>query len=594
MASIGRTRQSLLSIIAAGMALALIPAVSQAQEATPGKINVSRVDLVGADLYAAVNLLKQQTGVEIVIESSDRPYGNVTMTLLDKPLEFVLSQMCRAAGAYLRTENGVFIIGSQPQVAPVPATPDEPRQILTPALPVKKRFEKIQLRHSQASEILKQLGLDQGSLNGLQQKLIYDGFLETMQQRNGFTNNRQFVSQLNSNPVVNVNSGTGQVPPVVPTGQNGDARQNEAGAIGRGGGFGGGGGGLGGGGLGGGGLGGGGLGGGGLGGGGRGGGLGGGGLGGGGLGGGGLGGGGGQTGSQLFPNLDTILAFDADNSIIVRGPDQDVEDFKDFVRFLDVAPKQIMIKAEFITVSQDDLRTFGVDWQISRGNLLGGTPLNGAGGGSGFAVGDVFLNYATGNLVTQLRTSLSEGRGRLVNAPIATTMNNIPVTLTLGRQIPVITQGVVFGQGGGGITVPQITPVFVTSGLTCVPRINNDDTITMLVAPQIQDIVGEVPNPAGGTIPIFTFQSIVVSRRVKDGETIVIGGLISKNDRSSTRKVPLLGDLPFIGQFFQSRSVTVNDNELLIFVTANIIRDGSEGAATGGATNLAIPARISP
>jgi general secretion pathway protein D len=402
---------------------------------------------------------------------------------------------------------------------------------------------------------LKSLGLNQGRLNALEEYFLYNNILDLKSQGiNQLPDNR--MPRLLNN--IDNNDRSPNVPPVVPTGggpQSADQNRHEEGQIGGiGGGFGGGGG-LGGGGGRGGGFGGGG------------GGRGGGGFGG---GGGGLGGGGGggQAGALLPQGIDSLLAYDVDNTIIVRYSDDDaLRELKEIVRLLDVAPKQLMIRAEFIEVRQDDLRSFGIDWQISRGALNAST-FEGA-----YAQGDVVLNYATGNLVSQLRTSLVEGKGRIVNSPMATTTNNVPVTIQLGTTVPVITTSVVFGNQGGGVTVPQITPVQVVSGLTAVPRINGDGSISMFVAPFIQDIVSEVANPAGGTIPIISSQFVPVVRRIGNNETMVIGGLIKKNDRSSVKKVPLLADLPLVGTLFRSTSMTVSDSELLIFVTPTILPD---------------------
>jgi len=293
---------------------------------------------------------------------------------------------------------------------------------------------------------------------------------------------------------------------------------------------------------------------------------------------GGLGGQAGTTGGNLFPNIERIFAFDADNSIIVRGDPVEVAELRELIRMLDVQQKQVMIKAEFVTVKQDDLRAFGIDWSIARGTLTAGT-------GNTFASGDVFVNYATGNVVTQLRASISEGKGRLINAPMVTTMNNVGVSIQVGRYVPIITTGNTFGnQGNVFSSQTNVTFLPVQTSLFVIPRINNDDTITLIVNPQLSDIVSEVANPAGGTLPIVTEQTIQVSRRVKNGDTIVIGGLQAKNDRTAAKKVPILGDLPIIGSLFRSRSVSVNDEELLIFVTASVIKDPVGEETVGGAS----------
>src|SRR5262249_50644674 len=137
--------------------------VCLAQNDKPGDIIVQRVDIVDADLQQAIALLKVQTGVEIIIESSEKPYGRVTMTLTNRPLEYVLNKMCSGAGASCRVENGVYIVGPK-DAAPIiaPAPPSDPKE---PVAPLKMRIEKIQLRNSRPTEILYLLGLNQGYLN---------------------------------------------------------------------------------------------------------------------------------------------------------------------------------------------------------------------------------------------------------------------------------------------------------------------------------------------------------------------------------------------------------------------------------------------
>jgi type II secretory pathway component HofQ len=127
----------------------------------------------------------------------------------------------------------------------------------------------------------------------------------------------------------------------------------------------------------------------------------------------------------------------------------------------------------------------------------------------------------------------------------------------------------------------------VFTGITVIPRINGDESISMFVTPFVTDVVDTVTGPDGTTAPVLTQQVFPVNRRIRNGETMVIGGLIAKNDQTSIRKVPLLGDLPLIGNLFTGRSLTVSDSELLVFITPSIIRDTVPGGGTataGGVT----------
>jgi general secretion pathway protein D len=547
---------------------------------------VQRVDLVDADLQAAVRMLMAQTGVEIVIEASDKPYGRINLMLEKRPLDTVLQMICRAAGASVRTEGGVYVIGAKDK-APAVETPKSAEQPATPAVPqAPKRYrtERIAVQRSRPSEIVNFLTHADISGRG--------DFLRSMMFETLGDRKIGYGADINAGgtgrgpgPLVN----DAQPPSVVPTGPAASGNDREAnqfggGMRGGGGGMRGGGGGYGGyGGGGGGQFGGGGYGGGGQFGGGRGG-FGGGGQ----LGGGGgqLGGGGGQFGgggggNSLVPeNIESMLAYDIDNTIIVRTSDEDaLRELKEIIRLLDIAPKQLMIKAEFVEVSQDDVRQFGIDWQLARGNLVAGNP--------GFAAGQVFMNYATGNVAAQLRATLTEGKGRLVSSPMVTTLNNLPVSLAIGREIPVFITSPTAGGNGVVVLQTDLQTVQAQSGMDVLARINGDDTITLTIAPFVSDISGQVTGPEGTTAPIISYQTIgPITRRVRNGDSIAIAGLVRKNDGTSIKKVPLFGDLPLIGQLFQSREYRVSDSELLVFVTPSILPDPSGAAGTvtvGGA-----------
>jgi general secretion pathway protein D len=528
--------------------IAATPSVSYAQDNTVGQKIVPTINITNADLNSVVTMLKQQFSIDIVTEPGTAPYGLVNVSLTDKPIETVLKYVAMSAGAALRFEDGIYTIGPK-DAKPARKVETEPVKDLTPAPKVRGKWEHIRMQNVRPSELLSYLGIDQGRLNKLQTQMIYANLYDAIDGYKGLNTAGKMPTMI---PYPNNPNGQ-QVPPVVPTGDQGanSGNRNEEGQRG---GFGGGGqgGGLGG-----------------FGGGGQGGGLGGG-LGGQGRGGqgGGLGGGQGAQGALLPEGIESVLAYDVDNTLIVRYSDPEgLRELKEIVRLLDIAPKQLMIRAEFVEVRQDDLRSFGIDWQIARGSLSASTfP-------GQYAQGDVVVNYATGSLISQLRASLVEGKGRLVNAPMATTTNNVPVSLLIGTQVPIITNSVAFGQGGQGITVPSITTIGVGSGISVLPRINGDGSISMVVNPQISDIISEVANPAGGTIPIISTQTVTVVRRIGNNETMVIGGLIKKNDRTSVKKVPIFADIPLIGQLFRSTSATVADSELLIFVTPSILPD---------------------
>lgn len=532
--------------------------------ADPGQRIVTRIELLEADLLTAVNMLSRDTGVDIVIEKDELAYKPVSVNLRDKPLDTVLRFICRSAGASVRLEQGVYIIGPKDAVSQEkPAKREESVEAKSepPAKAARPRQSaRFKLNYVAVRDVLAYLqGKDPRPLLAHNPHVFVGTQLDPNNPYAALPDTRLPRTLMPNQNLQNV-------PPVVPTQPVDPRRGVDNGAPGsedkQFGGYGGGIGGRGGiGGIGG-------------------------GIGGigGGIGGvgGGIGGVGG-AGALLPEGIDQAIGYDVDNTLIVSGDPEAIAELERLIAYFDVKPRQLMIKAEFVVVSENVLNSFGIDWNIQRGTLNATT-------GGTFASGDVAVSYTSGNVVSVLRTSLVQGRGRIVNAPIVTTLNNTPVTIFSSTTVPIITTQVVFGGGigGQGVTVPQITPIDVPTFLTVIPRINADDTIAMFITTSVQEIVSTVPNPSGGEIPIISSTTVPVQRIVKNGETVVIGGLIRKNEQNSVRKVPILADLPLIGQFFRSRSASVNDSETLVFITPSIIPEDSGGAAPVGVGGLRV------
>jgi general secretion pathway protein D len=579
---------------------------------------VDRLELAEAPLTVAVKLLQQKTGLDIVFVGNVKNLNPVTVSLRKKPVEEALDLIALSAGADVWRENGVFYIGpkgsapkriEEPTPAPVETRPNVPL-----------RWEKIKLLQTEPQELLQRMfHISTGPLADLNTKFIqsligdltnpnknpYDGLnrmnanFQPVQMAApttaspqpfaapsvptgspGYTTNNSNLENLNgaqgnTNLGAAPNDGSGSSDQSAHR-DNGDSRQEFGRGGQRGGGFGGGG----------------------IGGGFQGGGIGGGfggqpgGFGGGGIGGqGGFGGQGGQAqqgvARALLPEgIQNIFGYEPDNSIIVQGTPDAIRDLREIIRFFDVAPRQLQVKAEFLTVSQNDTNSFGINWSFQKVNLQAGV-------NTGFTSNNTaFITYAAGNLQAQLSWILTTGRGKIVAAPTATTFNNVPVPLSVGETVPVFISQPVVTQNGTVVLATQIIAVPIFTQMLILPRINADNTITVFGQVSIQGTRTFVTGPQGETAPVVTAQQVRVQRRIRNGETMVIGGLVQKNDNVTQAKVPLLGDLPLIGNLFKSRNVTTADSELLVFITPSIIPEHNEAGALrggGGAAPLVAP-----
>ncbi|MFN8219280.1 MAG: hypothetical protein U0S12_04000 [Fimbriimonadales bacterium] len=533
-----------LAAVLAGTFVAL-PAVSLAQSAEEIRIDVTLKD---ADMIAATKMLTNETGLQFVIEQNDsEAFPRITLSLKKVTAEDAIRYICQAANAYYhRDDNGVYIISRKK-----PETTTAPPVTTVPAVAKKNVvLRKLKLQKADAEDVYNQIayGYVFDEINGWRK---INRFKEATSAKMlntsspivlmGDRNPQQFTpinSQQFAQPTTARESGNGILLPGESAGQG---ALGEGGG-GRGGGFQGGGGA--------------------------------------GAGGGQAGGGGGQGQGQtlssggLIPQGIQYITFDpTDNSIIVQGTDEEIKQIQDAISFFDVAPKQVIIKVEFITTSNSINKALGFDWLYQRGSVFAG-----ARPGSFARAGDpIFVNWATGNITTRMRTLLQEGFGKTVQAPVLRTLNNqaAAVTNTVNTWIFV---NQITGIGNGNVinsTQPIQLPIVTT--LIVRPRINEDGTITMTLSPQLSDVGQFRRSPDGQELPDILTQTISVVARVKNNETIVLGGLTRKQDVGSQSRFPILGDLPIIGQFFRATTRDRNNSELLIFVTPTIIEDEDSG-----------------
>lgn len=539
-----------LLALSAPVWMAATPAFAQEQNDTA----LITLDLRDARLQAVVTGITQQAGIKnIVVEAGE--YKLVTANLDRVPVRKALQIVASLGGAVVKDEDGIFYIrpkGAEPQVKPeVKPTPEpkveEPIVVPAPKKKAASQYFSIPLKYYPSSD-LKRLLDGSGIYEPLSKRLASDLMADALSPK-GFI--------MNGGPNLDIlakAAASGAVPP----GQETVATQGAEGA-GQRGGFGGGGGrqgGFGGGGLG------------------APGGFGGPGGGGGNLGGPGGGGPGGQNqqGALRPEGIENIIANDADNTLIIQSSDADaVQQLRQLIKLLDKAPQEVIVKAEFVTVDINDTDSFGVDWQFAPSNNLDVfVPPSGAGNPT------VYMAYASGNAVANMRAALTKSTNNILQAPIISTANNTPGMISVSDFTSTIITTTTVTQFGA-ITQPQQIIIPATQQLFILPHINGDNTISMQVNPSLSTTTTTFG--ANGFPTTTTKQQFVSAfRRLRNGETMVVGGFINRQVSETDDRVPLLSQLPIIGRLFQQKSKTSRGSEILIFITPTIVDPDNPGA----------------
>ncbi|MBP9899999.1 MAG: hypothetical protein IT579_00610 [Verrucomicrobia subdivision 3 bacterium] len=177
-----------------------------------------------------------------------------------------------------------------------------------------------------------------------------------------------------------------------------------------------------------------------------------------------------------------------------------------------------------------------------------------------------------------LRAIASSGKAKILSRPSILARNNQPATILVGQTVPLIT-AVSYNTFGNPINSFSYTDVGIILRVT--PFITSDGQVEMIVAPEISTIskTESVPVSIGVTAPVIDKRSADTVVVTPDGQTVVIGGLIADAKAESVSKIPILGDLPWLGFFFRSTTKKDVKTELLIFLTPHIVQAPSQLAA---------------
>ncbi|MEO2280189.1 type IV pilus secretin PilQ [Pseudoalteromonas pernae] len=277
------------------------------------------------------------------------------------------------------------------------------------------------------------------------------------------------------------------------------------------------------------------------------------------------------------------------NTLLIKDTAKSIENVRRMIENLDVAVKQVVIESRMVTVRDNVQEDLGIRWGFSdqqgndgfSGNLTGANdiangiipsigdrlnvnlPIANPAGSIGMHV----AKLADGTLIDlELSALEQENKGEIIASPRITTANQKKARIEQGTEIPYVQSA-----SSGATTVTFKKAVL---SLEVTPHITPDNKVILDLA-ITQDTRGDtVDTPTGPAVAIDT-QRIETQVLVENGQTVVLGGIYQQQIINSASKVPLLGDIPYMGALFRSTSERNEKRELLIFVTPKIMVDSS-------------------
>lgn len=271
---------------------------------------------------------------------------------------------------------------------------------------------------------------------------------------------------------------------------------------------------------------------------------------------------------QIRPELAAVIEDNkiqvdlGRNIVIVTGTYTEYQRVKELLDQLDTPPRQVMFEVEIVEINHDDKNNLGIDWG-SELDLPGGQLADPT---SAFKVQLGIPNHPeyVANVSGKLHYLLEKQKGRLLASPRIATLDGITAHVLIGDKLAVESTQVISGS-----SVISVQYIDVGIKLEVTPFINEDDIITTHIVPEVSN---ETTTTVAGNPNIRTRQA-ETTLRIKSGDTIILGGLIQRQETSDTVKFPLLGDLPVIGKLFSSTNKEVSDTELVILITPKIIKE---------------------
>jgi len=327
-----------------------------------------------------------------------------------------------------------------------------------------------------------------------------------------------------------------------------------------------------------------------------------------------------RTSTRTYPSSgdvgDAVISIDPETrSLIVIADEKTRQAISQVVSNLDRPKPQVLIKVVFLEVTHNNSSDIGIDGSYTKniGNpLTTGFTTNfqvlnvGTNGPAVFpsSITPITSSFAGSNIFglanagspaglyqifsqdyqVTLRAIAASGNAKVLSRPSVVARNNQPATITVGQSVPLIT-GTIFDTFGNARNTFNYQSVGIILRVT--PFISSEGLVEMILAPETSELVADrsqwVPIAAGpgGTVsaPLMNQRSADTVVVTPDGQTVIIGGLMEDSKADSESKIPLLGDIPLLGNLFKRKIKSTAKTELLIFLTPHIIQAPTEIAA---------------
>lgn len=251
--------------------------------------------------------------------------------------------------------------------------------------------------------------------------------------------------------------------------------------------------------------------------------------------------------------------------LILRGSREDIDKAKDYLAKVDTQQPQIIIEAKVLDIKNNATDKLGIDWSWSS-FLVGESARDETGAATGVTLGH--FNRTPVEIAATVNALITQGNGKVLANPNVLALDGKPASIFIGDEVKYV---IAITPSQSGVTVTTET-ARVGVQLHCISRISQDGYITMDLHPEVSLITNwRTFKEVNLSLPEISRRYVDTTVRVKDGETIVIGGLIKDEDLKNVSGIPFLQDLPILGGFFKSKTTSKVHSEVIMLITPRIL-----------------------
>jgi general secretion pathway protein D len=272
----------------------------------------------------------------------------------------------------------------------------------------------------------------------------------------------------------------------------------------------------------------------------------------------------------------TVVPDPPTNSLIIRTAPPNFPLLRETIEALDTRPAQVLFEVAVAEVTLGRGDQFGIDWSVygrDGGVSLGDPIIADSVGVQDFVMRVVTLDRL--NVRAVLRALSSKSQVKVLSTPEILAVNNREARIVVGSKVPFIAST----RLGNDVAIDRAVQYQdVGTTLTIIPTINQDDYVSVQILQEVSSLTNQTIQAALNA-PVISTREATTRAIIRDGQTVVIGGLIGHTRERIESGVPLLKDIPLLGYFFKRETLTNNRTELAIFVTPYLVRSDEDADA---------------